>query len=122
MTASLPELMYRYERFIDDRDWNQFHTPKNVSMAIAVEAAELMELFQWHDSLDPVEIQADQELVGRVEDELADVLLYCLSMAIQLELDPEELIERKLAHDEERFDTERASSIRSELERWQKGK
>lgn len=119
MDENLGELVNRYERFIQERNWGQFHKPKNVSMAIAIEAGELMELFQWHDSLPPERIKGDSQLMDRIEEELADIMIYCLSMAIHLDMDPETIIAEKLADDEERFDSERSEAIRKELEKWQ---
>jgi dCTP diphosphatase len=69
--------------FVAERDWEQFHTPKNLAMSVAIEAGELMECFQWepeagtHSSAD----------VAQAADELADVLIYCLAMADSLGID-----------------------------------
>ena len=72
--TTLQDLRDEVHKFNDDRDWHQFHTPKNVAASIVIEAAELLEHFQWID--EPV---ADQ--MSQVIEELADVVLYCLTLA-----------------------------------------
>src|SRR5512139_848353 len=82
--------------FVDNRDWRPFHNPKNLSMSIAIEAAELMERFQW---LAPEEaLAAVAEPAGRaaVAEELADILIYCLSLSNALDLDLSSAVLAKL--------------------------
>jgi dCTP diphosphatase len=89
--------------FVNNRDWQPFHTPKNLSMSIAIEAAELMERFQW---LTPTEAQAateDPEERAAVTDELADVLIYCLSLSNALDLDISAAVLNKLQTNEQRY-------------------
>lgn len=74
-------------QLVAERDWAQFHTPDNLAKSITIEAAELLECFQWSSEADP----------GRVQDELADVLTYCLLLADRLGLDPDEIVMAKLA-------------------------
>jgi NTP pyrophosphatase (non-canonical NTP hydrolase) len=85
--TTVAELRQLVERFVAERDWHQFHTPKNLAMALAVEAAELMEHFQW---LTPEESRAVARDVARRDaagDELADVVCYALALANELGLD-----------------------------------
>jgi len=89
--------------FVDNRDWRPFHTPKNLSMSIAIEAAELMERFQW---LTPEEaLAAVAESAGRaaVADELADIVIYCLSLSNALDLDVSSAVLGKLQTNEHRY-------------------
>jgi NTP pyrophosphatase (non-canonical NTP hydrolase) len=89
--------------FVNDRDWQPFHTPKNLSMSIAIEAAELMEQFQW---LTPEQSQAAvQEFDERaaVADELADIVIYCLSLSNALDLDVSSAVLGKLRKNEHRY-------------------
>jgi dCTP diphosphatase len=89
--------------FVDARDWRPFHTPKNLSMSIAIEAAELMERFQW---LTPEEAQAavsDPHERAAVADELADVLIYGLSLSNALDLDVSSAVLGKLEANEHRY-------------------
>jgi dCTP diphosphatase len=80
---TLQELRNIIRAFVDERDWEQFHTPKNLAMSVAIEAGELMECFQWEPEAGPHQ-EAD---VARAADELADVLIYCLAMANALGLE-----------------------------------
>jgi dCTP diphosphatase len=89
--------------FVNDRDWSAFHTPKNLSMSIAIEAAELMERFQW---LTTEEAQAAVEDPGEraaVADELADIIIYCLSLSNALDLDISSAVLGKLQTNEHRY-------------------
>jgi NTP pyrophosphatase (non-canonical NTP hydrolase) len=89
--------------FVDNREWRPFHTPKNLSMSIAIEAAELMERFQW---LTPEEaLAAVAELAGRaaVAEELADILIYCLSLSNAFDLDISSAVLGKLQTNEHRY-------------------
>lgn len=111
-------LKSRYRRFIEERDWEQFHTPKNAAIAVSVEAGELLELFLWHDNLDADRIGEDDELVERIRSEVADVVIYCLSIAIHLDFDLLAAVEEKLDENEERFDDDTSAEITEELQRW----
>ena len=82
-------------KFVKDRDWAKAHNPKNLSMSIAIEAAELMEIFQWMNSDEAHEIRSSEEFV-HLKEELADVMIYCISMANQLEIDIAGAIEDKM--------------------------
>jgi NTP pyrophosphatase (non-canonical NTP hydrolase) len=74
-------------RFVDERDWRQFHSPKNLSMSLAIEAAELMEHFQWIDIAESRKIGDDPAKLSAVRDEIADCLCYLLALANELDID-----------------------------------
>jgi NTP pyrophosphatase (non-canonical NTP hydrolase) len=89
--------------FVDERDWRPFHTPKNLSMSIAIEAAELMERFQWlttEEAQAAVEDSAERDAVA---DELADIIIYCLSLSNALDLDLSAAVLNKLHTNEDRY-------------------
>lgn len=86
--TTLQELKDLVVKFRDERDWAKYHTPKNLSMSIAIEAAELMEIFQW-DGYDPNDN-------SRVREELADVIIYCLNIADTLDIDVSDAVVAKL--------------------------
>ncbi len=92
---TLASLRKQQRRFAEARDWQQFHTPKNLAMALSVEAAELLECFQW---LTP---EQSAQLAGRdrlaVEEEVADVLLYLLRLCDVLGIDLLQAAQRKMA-------------------------
>jgi dCTP diphosphatase len=94
-------------RFVDARDWQQYHTPKNLSMSIAIEAAEIMEHFQWYTPAESAQIVRDAAARAEVADELADVLIYCLSFANSTGIDVSNAILLKLERNETRFPVER---------------
>ena len=87
--ATLTTLRDALRRFADERDWNQFHSPKNLAASVSIEAAELLECFQWSDDVEP-----GRE--GRVAEELADVLLYLIRLADKLDIDLLEAAARKM--------------------------
>ena len=83
--------MDKINKFRDDRDWRQFHNEKDLAISICLEAAELLDLFQWKH---PEETTANN--LERIKEELADVLIYSHMMASNLDLDIDEIIEAKL--------------------------
>lgn len=118
MTDDLQELQNRQEEFIEDRDWEQFHKPKSIAMAISIEANELMELFQWHDNLPAEAYTESPEIPDGVKDELADIVMYSLSMASAFDLDLSDVIETKLDKNDRRFNPAESEQIKEELSKW----
>lgn len=102
-TTTLAELRRRIAGFVAARDWEQFHTPKNLSVAIGIEAAELMEHFQWLTNEQAVAAVQDEAKRAAVAAELADVLIYTLSLANVLGVDVSAAALGKLERNEERF-------------------
>jgi NTP pyrophosphatase (non-canonical NTP hydrolase) len=94
--TTVHELRQLVDRFVSERDWHQFHTPKNLSIALAVEAAELMEHFQWLDPQESRAIAHDAARRAAVGEELADVVCYALAMANELGLDVSEALRGKM--------------------------
>ncbi len=90
-------------QFTRDRNWEQYHTPKNLSMSIAIESAELMELFQWAGQEAPEEIRKDPDLMQQIEEEMADVLLYLVSLSNVLGVDLEGATQRKVEKNGEKY-------------------
>jgi NTP pyrophosphatase (non-canonical NTP hydrolase) len=86
-TTTLADIRDIVRRFVDERDWRQFHSPKNLSMSLAIEAAELMEHFQWIDIAESRQIAEDPKKLAAVRDEMADVLCYLLALANELQID-----------------------------------
>lgn len=92
MSDSIKELQKQITEFRDSRDWAQFHTPKDLAISISLEAAELLELFQWTGSATEV-----PEKLNEVKEELADIFNYCFLMADRLGLDVEQIVLDKVA-------------------------
>ena len=82
---SLEELRESLRQFASDRDWDQFHSPKNLAIALSVEAAELLEHFQWTSDPDSADLAPDRH--SKVREEIADVLLYLVRLADKLNID-----------------------------------
>ncbi len=97
------ELRASVEAFITKRNWDHYHTPKNLAMSIAIEAAELMEHFQWLTNKQSLEVIQDDRTRTRVIDEIADILIYCLSLANKLDIDLSSAILDKLSRNEDRY-------------------
>ena len=94
MSSEITDLQARLREFASERDWEQFHSPKNLAAALSVEAAELLEHFQW---LTEAQSRALPEATrAKVAEELADVLLYLLQLSDKLGIDPMEAARRKL--------------------------
>ena len=89
--------------FAAERDWDQFHTPKNLAMALAGEAGELLEIFQWLTPEESARVMEDQTRAQAVGDELTDVLQYAVRLADVLGVDLSEVVWRKLRDNERRY-------------------
>ena len=105
-TATIAELRRLVEEFVARRDWHQFHTPKNLAMSLAIEAAELMEHFQWLTADQSRVVAERPEKRAEVADELADVLCYALAMANELGLDLASALAAKMAKNAEKYPAE----------------
>lgn len=89
----------RIRRFTEERDWDQFHSPANLAKSISIEANELLECFQWSDT--------DYD-IQHVKEELADVLVYCRNMLDRLELDEDEIVNKKMDQNEAKYPVSKA--------------
>ncbi|MEQ8209037.1 MAG: nucleotide pyrophosphohydrolase [Lacipirellulaceae bacterium] len=105
-STTVQELRQLVGNFIEERDWRQFHAPKNLSMALAIEAAELMEHFQWIGVNDSRDVPADKEKLAEVGEELADVIAYALALANELEIDLSNTLRAKMAKNVEKYPVE----------------
>jgi NTP pyrophosphatase (non-canonical NTP hydrolase) len=105
--TTVAELREVVRNFVEDRDWRQFHAPKNLSMSLAIEAAELMEHFQWISAEESREIGSDPRQLVEVSHELADVLCYALAMANELGIDISEAIRSKMILNGQKYPAEK---------------
>jgi len=106
MSDSLHELRDALRSFAAERDWEQFHTPRNLATALAVEAAELLEPFQWLSEAQSLELSPGQR--AAIEEEMADVLLYLVRLADRLDVDLERAARAKIARNALRYPVEKA--------------
>jgi dCTP diphosphatase len=107
-TTTVAELRERVMAFARERDWEQFHSPKNLSMALAAESGELMEHFLWAESKDSAAVLANPKKRAAIEDELADVVIYALEFANIGGIDLARAIEAKLAQNAAKYPVEKA--------------
>lgn len=111
----LQELKDLIQQFVDERDWKQFHTPKNLAMSIAIEAAELMEHFQWDDLPGP---EWDATRQQEIADELADVLIYSFHFAQTCNIDVSTALQHKLEKAAKKFPAEHFSDDKPNREKY----
>lgn len=90
-------------KFRDDRDWKQFHNPKDLAISISLETAELLEVFQWSGS----DVSADSKK-EKIKEELADVLIYCVHMADACGLDIDQIVQEKMRSNSEKYPVDKA--------------
>ena len=105
-TDELERVRHRLRAFVTERDWDQFHTPKNLAMALVGEAGELIEHFQWLTPEQSTELSP--QTLGEVELEIADVLLFLLALCDKLGVDPLAAAHRKLTLNAQRYPVEKA--------------
>lgn len=97
------ETINRILKFRDDRDWKQFHNPKDLAISISLEAAELLEIFQWSAG----DVTSDGKM-DKIREELADVVNYCVLMADVCGLDLDEIVQEKIKRNNEKYPVEKA--------------
>lgn len=108
-TTTLAELKKLLQEFRDARDWAQFHDAKNLAEAISIEAGELQELFLWKDKDAVMEkIKNDSEFRRKVEEELADVVMYALNFANATEIDVAKVVKGKIEKNDRKYPVEKA--------------
>ena len=97
------DLAVRLEKFAEARDWEKFHTPKNLAMALSVEVSELSEIFQWMTAEESSRVMSDQKVADAVRDELADITLYLVRLSAILKVDLMAEANNKIDRNEKRF-------------------
>ena len=110
---NIKKIQKQLSDFADERDWNQFHNPKNLSMALSVEASELVEIFQW---LTPEQAEAimSTDEGEHVKEEIADVMIYLIRLADKLNVDLEDAVDDKIIKNGEKYpiDTSKGSTTK----------
>jgi len=105
-SSDLDSLTQRLREFADARDWEQFHSPKNLTMALSVEVAEIVEHFQW--LTEEQSNNLPEQTLDKVETELADTLLYLVRLADKLDIDLLDSARRKIEINEQKYPVEKA--------------
>ena len=101
------DLMQEIKQFNEERDWDQFHSPENLAKSISIEAGELLECFQWNNNYNKEEVC----------EELADVFTYCLMMADKLDVDPKDIILKKLDKTRKKYPMEKAKGVSTKYDK-----
>ncbi|MEE8254762.1 MAG: nucleotide pyrophosphohydrolase [Nitrosomonadaceae bacterium] len=97
----------RIHAFADERNWDQFHNPKNLVMALSVECSELVEIFQWLSHEEASNIKHDPDKMNQISDEIADVTVYLLRLADKLGVDIEKAIDLKMEKNARKYPVEK---------------
>ncbi|MHA1154821.1 MAG: nucleotide pyrophosphohydrolase [Candidatus Heimdallarchaeota archaeon] len=95
-------LKSKMDKFLEERNWKGYHTPKNIAMSISIEAAELMEIFQWINP-SSLKVTTNQKLMAEIEDEVADIIIYTISLARSLDIDIFDIVNKKMDKNHLRF-------------------
>ena len=114
--TTVTDLKATVARFVKDREWERFHTPRNLAESICIESAELLELFQWSDQ-DEAPTANSPPMLKKLEEELADVLIYCIAIANATGIDVTTAILNKMKRNEEKYPTERYKGTYSKPEK-----
>jgi dCTP diphosphatase len=99
----IKSLQKKLREFAQEREWEQFHSPKNLATALAIEAAELLEPFQWLKEEESRRLSENPVDFARVEEEIADVMIYLLRLTDQLEINLEQAVEEKIRKNAEKY-------------------
>jgi NTP pyrophosphatase (non-canonical NTP hydrolase) len=102
MPMDIKNIQKQLADFADERDWDQFHNPKNLAMALSVEASELVEIFQWLTPEQAEEIM-DSSQSDHVKEEVADVMIYLLRLADKLDIDLESIVNDKIVQNGKKY-------------------
>lgn len=103
----MENLIKEIGEFNKERDWDQFHSPENLAKSIAIESGELLECFQWNNDYNKEEVC----------EELADVFTYCIQLAMKLEVNPEDIIVKKLEKTRKKYPIEKSKGVSTKYDR-----
>lgn len=102
-STNISYLISQVREFLKERDWEKYHNPKDLAESICIEAAELLQLFQWTKAEESDQFKKKPLKVQRIKEELADVFIYCLSMANTLKVDLTTAILGKIEHNKKKY-------------------
>ncbi len=100
----IKELKEKARDFVAERDWDKYHHPKELAISMAIEVAELLEIFQWDEKADIQDIKNDEETMSKIKEEVADIMMYILCFSNQLDLDLSEAVLAKLEKNRRKYD------------------
>ena len=105
--TTITELKEIVEDFVNERDWSQFHNPKNLSMALAIEACELMDIFKWNTIQECEIMMSEKNTRQDATDELADIMIYALAFSNRNNINISSAIEKKMIKNRKKYPTEK---------------
>jgi len=105
---TIEELRKLVIKFRDEREWKKYHNPKDLAISTSIEAAELLEMFQWKTDDEIKELLKNKEKYEKVCEELADIIIYCLDMSEIIDADISEIVKKKLEHNAKKYPVEKA--------------
>ena len=114
--SEIHDLLFRLEKFRDERDWGQFHDPKNLALALSIEAAELNEMFLWKKESDLSQVD-----IGKLKDELADVFAYAIMLAGHYGLDVADILKSKIEKNAAKYPVDLAKGNAEKYNELKKG-
>src|SRR5580698_9278838 len=116
MKDTVQRLKDKVGEFVKERDWEQFHTPKNLSMSLAIEAAELMEHFQWTNTVDEaIKVLKEKHKRSEIEDEVADIAIYLMSFCNLYNIDLEKAVLGKMKKNAKKYPTK---AVKGKMEKY----
>lgn len=105
-TTTILRLKKRVQKFVEDREWGKYHNSKDLAISITIEASELLELFQWIREKDLEELLKDADKFTRLEEELADIIILCFSLANATDIDISKAVMKKMEKNEAKYPVE----------------
>ena len=102
-STTITDLKNFVEDFVQERDWSQFHNPKNLSMALSVEAGELMDIFKWNTNEECERMMSEKKTRQEATDEIADVMIYALAFANRNDINIADSIDQKMIKNREKY-------------------
>ncbi len=105
VALTFEEIKTLVQQFVDERDWQKYHNPKNLSMSISIESAELMEIFQWLTIDESIALKNNETKFEHIKEEIADIVIYCLSLCNVLDIDLSQAITSKIEKNRSKYPT-----------------
>jgi dCTP diphosphatase len=103
----IEDISKRLTKFAEDRDWNQYHSPKNLAISLAIEASELLEIFQWRTDNQ----QYDEPTRDKASEEIADILIYAIMFSRKMDIDMEKAVLRKIEMNDTKYPVEKSKGV-----------
>jgi dCTP diphosphatase len=103
----IEDISKRLRKFVEDRDWGQYHSPKNLAISLAVEAAELLEIFQWLPDNQPY----DEPIRDKASEEIADILIYAIMFSHMMNIDMGKAVLKKIEMNDRKYPVDKAKGV-----------